>query len=537
MYLTFTKLRFYCLILTVQFYPVLFSQKNTKPVDQTRIYYNPVIHADFSDPDVVRKGSDYYLIASSFNCVPGIPILHSKDLVNWKQVNYALPRLIPLDYYAKSQHGKGVWAPCIRIHNNEFYIYYPDPEFGIYMVKSKDPREKWSEPVLVKKGKGLIDPTPLWDDDGQTYLVYAFAGSRAGIKSILVVCTMNKEGTLANNDEVLVFDGHREHPTVEGPKLYKRNGFYYIFAPAGGVKYGWQLVLRSKNIYGPYDVKTVLEQGRTGINGPHQGAWIQTPSGQDWFIHFQDKGAYGRILHLQPMKWINNWPVIGTDPDNDGKGEPVESGLYPATATDTEHDKMLFSDEFSLPALGFQWQWHANPETYWGFPSAEGYYTLFCRPLPENYHNLFDVPNLLLQKFPDEEFSATCKLTFFPESEDEKFGFVVMGLDYSYIKFFKRNEKMYLSQVKCVDADKGTAETESNPVLVNINPIYLRVKVSKGGVCIFSYSENNSDFFSIGESFVAKEGKWIGAKLGFVALRDSFINDAGYARIDWIRFN
>lgn len=295
-------------------------------------YKNPVIYADYSDPDAIRVGDDYYMVASSFDAVPGLPILHSKDLVNWTIISHALLRQPPFEYFSATQHGNGVWAPSIRYHNKEFYIYYPDPDFGIYLTKAKNINGPWSDPVLVEAGKGLIDPCPLWDNDaspnakggrGSVYLVHAFAGSRAGIKSVIVVKKMNAEGTKTIDAGVLVYDGHETDPTIEGPKFYKRNGYYYIFAPAGGVSTGWQLVLRSKNVYGPYERKVVMDQGTTPINGPHQGAWVTTQTGEDWFIHFQDKNAYGRVVLLQPMKWKNDWPIIGVDKNNDGKGEPV----------------------------------------------------------------------------------------------------------------------------------------------------------------------------------------------------------------------
>jgi len=498
-------------------------------------YKNPIIHADYSDPDVVKFGNDYFMTASSFNCVPGLPILHSKDLVNWTLISYALPKLVPGDIYDKPMHGNGVWAPCIRVHNNEFFIYFPDPEYGIYMIKSKNPAASWSEPLLVKKGKGLIDPSPLWDDNGKVYLTYAYAGSRAGIKSILVVCTMNNEGTKAYHDEVMVFDGHQKHPTAEGPKFYKRNGYYYIFAPAGGVKTGWQLVLRSKNIYGPYEERVVMEQGNSNINGPHQGAWVQTNSGEDWFIHFQDKGTYGRVVHLQPMKWIKEWPVIGIDPDGDGIGNPVEIYKKPNVGKSHTISAPPASDEFNSPYLGLQWQWHANPEVYWGFPTKMGFYTLFCRPVPDNYVNLFDVPNLLLQKFPSDKFIATVKLTFHPNFDGERTGLLIMGLDYSYLNFQQKDGKLYLSQVICKNADKKTKETESELIPVYEKTLYLRVNIDNGALCNFSYSEDGQMFKPVGESFTALEGKWIGAKIGIFALRDNFINDAGYVNIDWFR--
>lgn len=170
-------------------------------------------------------------------------------MVNWRLINYVFTRRKPFDVFDKPQHGGGVWAPAIRFYNGEFYIFYPDPDFGIYMTKTKNLAGEWSEPILVKAGKGLIDPCPLWDDDGNAYLVSAFAGSRAGIKTVLIVSKMSLDGTRLLDDGAMVFDGHDAHPTVEGPKFYKRNGYYYIFAPAGGVATGWQLVLRSKNIY------------------------------------------------------------------------------------------------------------------------------------------------------------------------------------------------------------------------------------------------------------------------------------------------
>ncbi|WP_418262160.1 glycoside hydrolase 43 family protein [Flavobacterium faecale] len=498
-------------------------------------YINPVLHADYSDPDVIRVGDDYFMTASSFNCAPGLPILHSKDMINWDLVNYALPRQTPLDVFAQPQHGNGVWAPCIRYHKNEFYIYYPDPDYGIYMIKTKNPKGVWSTPILVKAGKGLIDPTPLWDDDGKVYLGYAFAGSRAGIKSLLAICTMNSAGTLANQDDVIIIDGHEGETTIEGPKLYKRNGYYYVFAPAGGVPTGWQTVMRSKNIYGPYEKRKVLEQGSTAVNGPHQGAWVQTQTGEDWFFHFQDKAAYGRIVHLQPMKWINNWPVIGMDQDGNGIGEPVMSYKKPNVGKQYPMVTPPDSDEFNEPKLGLQWQWHANPQVYWGFPSTMGYYTLYCRPKPENSVNLYDVGNLLLQKFPAEEFTATAKMTFNARFDDEEVGLLIMGLDYSYLKVKFSNGKFILSQVVCKDADKKGSEFEKGKTELLNGTFYLQVKVSKGGICNFFYSEDGKEFTAIGTNFKAREGKWIGAKIGFLALRNGTINDAGNVNIDWFR--
>jgi beta-xylosidase len=536
--------KFIVLLLFFSIFQFLLGQeKNEKQYSQVWVadngdgtYKNPILYADYSDPDAIRVGEDYYMTASSFNCIPGLPILHSKDLVNWKIIGHALTKQKPTAVFDKPQHGNGVWAPCLRYHNSEFYIYYPDPDYGIYQIKAKNPEGPWSEPILVKEGKGLIDPSPFWDEDGKTYLVYAFAGSRAGIKSILVICTMNAEGTVANNDEVMIIDGHPDESTIEGPKMYKRNGYYYVFAPAGGVATGWQTVLRSKTIFGPYEKKKVMDQGKSAVNGPHQGAWIQTQTGEDWFIHFQDQFVYGRVVHLQPMKWENNWPIIGADDDKNGIGEPVDVYKKPNVGKknpqiETPED----SDEFNLPKLGLQWQWHANPQINWGFPTSMGYYNLNCIPIPKDATTLYEIPNLLLQKFPSNEFTATAKIKFNARFDSESTGLVVMGLDYSYICFKQEKGKLFLSQKTSKNCDKKGVETESTPIAINNQNIYLQVKVQSGGICTFYYSENGKYFIKIGEPFTAREGKWIGAKIGFLALRQGFINDAGSVAIDWFR--
>ena len=499
-------------------------------------YQNPVLYADYSDPDAIRVNDDYYLVASSFNCVPGLPILHSRDLVNWELIGYALQKQPPYNLFDKVQHGGGVWAPCIRFHKNSFYIYYPDPDFGIYMVKATNPVGPWSEPLLVQPGKGLIDPTPLWDVDGKAYLAYALAGSRAGVKSVILVSRMASDGTKLEGQSVMVFDGHKGHPTVEGPKFYKRNGYYYIFAPAGGVPTGWQLVLRSKNVFGPYESKIVMAQGKTDINGPHQGAWVDTKTGEHWFLNFQDLGAYGRVVHLNPMKWVSDWPVIGVDADGDGTGEPVRTYKKPNVGKVYPITTPAESDEFNGSAPGLQWQWHANYQNAWGYSSGNlGFFRLNCIPRPAEAQNLWGISNLLLQKFPAPVFTATTKLTFDARFDGEEVGLVVMGMDYGAVSLVRNNSKLEIRTVVCKQADKSGKEeiTESQP-LPNAT-VYLRVEVRIGAECNCSYSIDGTTFTPIGKTFKAREGKWIGAKLGFYAVRNGNINDAGSADIDWFR--
>lgn len=499
-------------------------------------YKNPIINADYSDPDVVRVGSDYYMTASSFNAIPGLPILHSKDLVNWRLINHAIRELEPREHFAKPQHGGGVWAPSIRFHKGEYYIYYGDPDFGIFMTKTKDPAGEWSKPLLVREAKGWIDPSPLWDDDGNAYLVHAFAGSRAGIKTVLVVNKMSPDGTKLLDDGVLVFDGHDADATVEGPKFYKKDGYYYIFAPAGGVPTGWQLALRSKNIYGPYERHVSLAQGASQVNGPHQGGLVDTPNGEWWFLHFQDKGPYGRVVHLQPTVWKNGFPVMGIDKDGDGTGEPVMTfkkpnvnGTFPiATPPD--------SDEFDSPNLGLQWQWHANPKAEWAFMfPTRGVLRMNSVQLPDGYKNLWELPNLLLQKTPADEFTATAKVRISPRFDGERFGLVVMGIDHSSIVITNKGGKLYVSRSTATNADKREVAVESDERLLSSNDIFLRVRFAVGAVASFSFSSDGKAFTPIGEAFKTREGRWIGAKVGFYFTRPGKFNDAGTVDIDWFR--
>lgn len=512
------------------------------------MYRNPVLHADYSDPDVCAVGEDYFLTASSFNCTPGLPILHSKDLVNWKIVNYALKKVEPVEYYNEARHGKGVWAPSIRFHEGVFYIYWDDPDFGIFMVKTRDPYGEWDKPVLVKAGKGMIDPCPLWDDDGRVYLAHAWAGSRAKFNSVLTACEMNKEGTAVISDPVLVFDGNDGvNHTIEGAKFYKRNGFYYLFAPAGGVVSGWQLVMRSKDVYGPYEARIVMAQGKTDINGPHQGGWVDTPAGESWFLHFQDKGAYGRVLHLNPMKWVNDWPVIGVDKDGDGCGDPVSRYRKPKTGKTYPIETPVESDEFDTRKLGLQWEWHANYQDVFGFTTNMGYVRIYGHELSPHFKNFWEVPNLLMQKFPAEEFTATAKLKVSAKDDGQLSGLIIMGWDYSWIGVEKQGEKFLLKQAVCKDAEQGNLEQVSTLAVLEPSrkfeaglfpnyerEIYIRVHVDKGAYCRFSYSLDGKKFTEAGTLFKARQGKWIGAKVGMFSVTPHG-KERGWLDVDWFR--
>lgn len=511
-------------------------------------YTNPVINADYSDPDVCVAGEDYYLTASSFNCIPGLPILHSKDLVNWEIVGHAVKELEPKQEFDRPSHGNGIWAPSIRYHNGEFYIYWGDPDYGVFMVKAKDPAGEWSKPLCVIPGKGLIDTTPLWDDDGRCYLVNAYANSRSRFASVIAIRELSADGTKPIGNPVIIYDGNgTESRTCEGPKIYKRDGWYWVMFPAGGVPTGFQVAMRSKNPFGPYESKVVLAQGKTKINGPHQGAWVHTKFGEDWFLHFQDKEAYGRVVHLQPVTWKDNWPVMGIDKDGDYCGEPVTTYRKPKTSGKVQVVNPAESDEFSDTRLGLQWQWHANYNETFGMPTAFGSYRVYTHKVSEKFQNLWEVPNLLLQKTPADKFTATTKIRFTSKDQNQTGGLLMMGLDYSGLVVKRVGNDFQLLQISCKSADKGKPQTEQliatlKPTAVdqiNYQPgthidIYMRMSVNDGKMH-FSYSLDGKKYTKCGTEFTVREGKWIGAKIGFVAYEPGQKTNRGWIDADWFR--
>ncbi len=522
-------------------------------------YTNPVINADYSDPDVCvgPSGEDYYMTASSFHCTPGLPILHSKDLVNWEVVGYALQNLyeghekLLAHFSSQPQHGNGVWAPSIRYHEGQYYIYWGDPDFGVYMVKTQDPAGKWEAPVCVIKGQGYIDTCPLWDEDGRCYLVNGWANSRSKFASVLTVRELSADGTKAIGEPVIVFDGNgTENRTCEGPKFYQRDGWYWIMCPAGGVPTGFQLAMRSKSPYGPYEHKIVLAQGKTNINGPHQGGWVHTKYGEDWFLHFQDKEAYGRVVHLNPVDWSTGWPIMGQ------KGEPVSTYRKPKSASSVIVNPVE-SDEFNAPTLGKQWQWQANYDEKFGTATAFGTYRLYTYKLSEGWKNLWQVPNMLLQKTPADEFTVTTKIRMTSKSDGQMGGLIMMGLDYSALVVKRVGKSFQLLQLTCKDADKGNAQTEK--LIATLKPtaedkidykpgihedIYLRLTVSNDAAGVahggkpmvrFAWSLDGKKFQTCGDDFTMRQGKWIGAKFGFVSVETDPQCDRGWLDADWIR--
>lgn len=526
-------------------------------------YKNPILYTDYSDPDVIRVEDDYFMVASSFCNAPGVPLLHSKDLVNWTVINYVVEQ-IPHERYARPAHGCGAWAPAIRYHEGIYYVFVPMPDEGIFVCQTMNPWGEWSKPHFLFEGKGWIDPCPFWDDDGRAYMVNGFAKSRIGFKSILQVVEMAPDCSHLIGEGKYVFDGNVNHQeTIEGPKLYKRNGYYYIFAPAGGVKTGWQTVLRSKNIWGPYEYKNVLLQGDTNINGPHQGGWVDTPSGEDWFLHFQDVYAAGRIVHLQPMKWVNDWPIIGQPVEGADYGVPVMEYKKPDVGAEYPVQTPQASDEFDGVVLGTAWQWNANYREDWYAMDPEGSSIVLHAVAKDVATPLSDVPNLLLQKWCMPEFTADTMADISKLTDGDLCGMVSLGMNYGAVavQVVDGTRKIVAITGKQTFQNERPITEENRQVIgelsENINQLYFRNVVYRIASnpdtpiipreMIALYYSTDGENFTKAVEFEAKAGRWVGVKNGIFVVQESNligadstgpvlpVQNAGCAAFDYFR--
>ena len=447
-------------------------------------YHNPVLNADFSDPDVIRVGDRYYMVASDFHFM-GMQVLESDDMVNWRYISQIYNRLDEPGWDANQHYAGGSWAPSIRYHNGLFYVYFCTPDEGLYMSTAKNPKGPWSPLHLVKRVAKWEDPCPFWDEDGQAYLGRSQHGAGP-----IIVHRMSADGKTLLDEGKTVYEG----PVAEGTKFMKRHGYYYLIIPEGGVGTGWQTVLRSRNIYGPYERRVVLEQGSTRINGPHQGALVDTPDGSWWFYHFQETPVLGRVVHLQPTRWEADWPVIGIDYDKNGVGEPVATWKKPISSSVAT--RLKTSDDFS-GSLGLQWQWNHNPvDTHWNLTERKGWLTL--KALPAD--SLKQVRNMLTQKVVGYQSESITKVSI---SGSCYAGLFCSGKQFCGVGLCKNGVFVEFGGQREV-INKGTYKE-----------VWLKViNDSEQNRHQFFYSFDGSNYIPAGKSFSMRGGYWKGIRIG-----------------------
>jgi beta-xylosidase len=498
--------------------PVVHS---TEPAVRAR-YSNPVLFADYSDPDVIRDGTSYYLIASTFHFVPGIPILQSTDLVHWTIIGHVVQRLEMSTLYnlvGGNRYGKGVWAPSIRKHNGIFYVYFPTPTEGIFVSTAPTVTGPWSAPTAVIAQTGLEDPCPFWDDDGKAYLVHSRTGAGP-----LILHRMSADGKHVLDEGKVIVDDPKHLPVLEGPKIYKRDGYYYIFAPFGGVGTGAQAVLRSRNIYGPYEERVVLAQGSTRINGPHQGAYVETPDGEGWFIHFQADGAHGRIVHLEPVRWHDDWPIVGNDPNGGSPGEPMRFGPIPGDPRVLSHMHPQTSDEFNSAELGQQWEWNHNPDdAHWSLTARPG----FLRLIPTRANGLLDARNTLTESMQDNCFELTTRVDLSRMTSGTRAGLAMFEQDASGLEIEQTGNERRLKFFHAQDNDTGL--TIAQPL------IQLRVRVEGDEAHYFYSLDDGRKFYALGAATRIHFSWWKGSRPALFAYT-TVDDDPGPIDFDWVHY-
>jgi beta-xylosidase len=486
-------------------------------------YKNPILFSDYSDPDVIRVGKSYYLVASSFHFMPGIPVLESLDMVNWRIISHVFPRLDVDPKYSMiggNRYAQGAWAPSIRFHENRYYVYFPTPKEGIFMSSAPSAEGPWTVPKPVISGSGYEDPCPFWDDDGSAYLVHSRVGAGP-----LILHRMSPDGTKVLDEGEVIVNDHLTLPTLEGPKIYKRNGYYYIFAPYGGVGTGSQAVLRSKNIYGPYESRTVLEQGDTDVNGPHQGGYVETPGGQGWFLHFSHRGGYGRILYLEPVQWKGGWPVIGTPIEGRTAGQPVDVWPKPYIERSVTIETPQTSDEFNTNVLGLQWEWNHNPDdNNWSLKEHPGFLRLKASFSPDMIH----ARNTLTEQMEYEDFDLTTQIDVSGMEDGQRAGLVMFGVKPSWIGVIKADGKRSIAYAS------GAGESTIQELTGNI--VQLRMHVENEHVS-YSYSvDGGRSFFSKGSAYPFAFSWWKAARPALFTFNiQPRKQQLGLIDIDWVR--
>jgi beta-xylosidase len=491
---------------------------------QTEEYRNPVLFADYSDPDVIRDGSHFYLVASSFEFVPGIPVLESEDLVHWRIVTHVVTRLQMSPAYSmvggETRYGGGVWAPAVRFHHGLFYVYFPTPTEGIFVATAPHMTGPWSQPVAVLAMPGLEDPCPFWDDDGKAYLIHSKKGAGP-----LILHRMSADGKHLLDEGRIIVQDPVHLPTLEGPKLYKRDGWYYIFAPMGGVSTGDQVVGRSRDIYGPYEWRHVLTQGSTHVNGPHQGAWVETPDGRSWFVHFQQRGAHGRIIWLEPMMWKDGWPLMGKLLPGSTVGEPVMTGPMPVEISN-DRERPQTSDEFNTPVLSQMWEWNHNPDdSRWSVTEHPG----FLRLHPGLAADLLHARNTLTECMQDESLEVTTRLDTSGMTDGDHAGLSVFERSLSQIGIMQQGGKrdLYFSS--------GTVQTAGPSLPEGRANIQLRARVDVD-IATYSYSlDDGVTFVPLGSPVKLVFSWWKGARPSLFAYNTERVS-AGHADFDWLHY-
>ena len=504
------------------------AQQVWMPDNGNGTFTNPMMWGDWPDPDIIRVGDDFYFVSTSMHYVPGCPIATSKDLVNWKMVGYAVDRYDEdprYDMKGGSLYLNGAWATSIRHHNGKFYVAFCTPygwgtEKGHFSVcEAEKPEGPWTRTIFPEY---LYDPGLFFDDDGKVYVVHG--------QHRLFITELNADVKSVKEKPVEIWNkGFKDSKTLgnsfgmEGSHMYKINGMYYITCPAGGTE-GWQVCLRSKNIYGPYEHKVIVDDASSyPPNGLHQGGMVQLKNGDWWFVIMQDRGSIGRVPCLLPVKWVDGWPMLG---DN-GKdlitypkpevGKKQQTLMAPAT-----------TDEFNKTKLGLQWQWNHNPDnSKWSLSERKGYMRLRASLA----RNLKEARNTLTQRVQGPSCEGTVELDLQGLRDGNVAGFGVFQFPYAYVCVQQDGTQRKIvmcndgKEIECINDFSG-------------DKIWIRARITdKDFTARFYYSTDGKNFHPIGNILNMGLGlAWTGNRFSLFNFSTKESGIDGYADFNWFRF-
>lgn len=492
-------------------------------------FTNPVIAADFPDPDVIRVDSTYYMVNTTMFTFPGVPILKSYDLVNWQYCCNAVQRF---DFHPSynldggNRYGHGQWATSLKYHNGTYYLLFITLDEGGFLWTAAKPEGPWQ---VKKLPKGFYDPGLFFDDDGRIYVAHGYSK---------IYMTELDENFAPKGQDSLIYTGDIRRG-LEGTHVYKVNGYYYLYSTYGGLD-GIQAALRSKDIYGPYEQKVVIRDTTHGINfGIHQGALVQTQTGEWWTMLFVDSGPFGRFPSLQPVTWEDGWPMVGVH------GKAVVTFKKPNVGREHPMTTLPTSDEFDRPELGMQWGWNHNPDpTKWSLIEHPGYLRLSTVRVVDS---LPKARNTLTQRmfayYSDTVASiASTKIDIGHMKEGDVAGLAVFQNPYAFIAIKRGSGHNYIVMVDN-GATIDSSSVEGSTVYLRASAIYgsgaahyFDGKAAPGtGTASFSYSLDGRSFVKIGHELHMRFNLKIFTGNKYCLFNYATIDTGGYVDFDWFR--
>ncbi len=494
---------------------------------------NPIIWADVPDPDVIRVGDDFYMVSTTMHLMPGCPVMHSKDLVNWETIGYVFDRLEDTPRYDLQDgtvYGKGQWATSLRYRDGIYYLLFSpnDEPFKSYIYSATDPAGEWK---LIARSNHFHDASLLLDDDGR---VYVFHGSGdIHLQELKADLSGVKEDGV---NAVVIHPDADERGLHEGSRVIKHNGKYYAFViswPQG--KPRRQLCYRSDKITGPYEKMVVLESEFGGFPYVGQGCLVDDADGNWWGVIFQDRGGVGRILTLNPATWINGWPMLGDS-----------LGHVPATigkkVVPLANAGVVQSDDFNDGCKNILWEWNHNPDdSLWSLDERPGWLRLHTGAKTDN---AFVARNTITQRMEGPKCEGTVKLDISGMKKGDCAGFAAWNGDAGLLTITdlgdgKRHLKAQSSSVAIGEPNHsvtGVTTDDIESVPLDGNDLWLRINADfrpGSDMATFAYSTDGNNWNTIGKPFKMKFDYlrfFMGTR--FAIFNYSTTGDGGYIDVD-----